>query len=375
MNILHIASIDNNIYNGVPRIVPRIISAQQDAGTDRIGFLNVRKIDIEGLDCQLFPEKLSLEELPYPFNEPDLVVFHEVYYPKFLKLSKECREEGIPYIIIPHGCLTSEAQNIKKLKKRIGNELLFKRFVMGAASLQFLTKAEKKRTIFNKEGFTGPSGIVLPVRYRIFGGSISEEGRDLAKDQPTRFTYIGRIDTHIKGLDLLFKAIAEKQDYFRENSCEFNLYGPDADDSELNLEMLAEDLGVMDLININGPVAEEEKEEILLSSDIFLQTSRSEALPTGLLEALGYGIPCVVSHGTGFAGLINWYKAGFGGKNKEDISELAELLVKAAESKDLYPEMSRNERRLIEDNFERSKCATITLQKYRMLLLGNRESE
>ena len=152
MTILVVASIDNNPYNGVPRAVPGMVNALRDvllgqSTENQIAFVNVRDIMIDGINCQIVPLKYTLDEMPHPFNRPDIVIFHEVYYPAFIRLGNDCRKYGIPYIIIPHGCLTKEALEIKKWKKRLGNELLFKKFVIGAEALQFLSPSEKRKTI------------------------------------------------------------------------------------------------------------------------------------------------------------------------------------------------------------------------------------
>ena len=183
------------------------------------------------------------------------------------------------------------------------------------------------------------------------------------------------MDMHIKGLDLLVKAVAEDQKILRENLCCFKLYGPDCYDTKRKLTLLSEELGVGDLIEINGPVEKEKKEEVLLNTDIFIQTSRSEALPMGLIEALSYGIPCLVSKGTGLAGLINKYDAGWGEK-KEDlvksketeeakVKRLAELLVNSINDKATYPQKSENAHQLIKEHFEIKKCTERLLVKYR----------
>lgn len=359
MVILHIASIDNNRFNGVPRAVPAIINAQRETGEADIAFLNVRNIRIEGLDCQLFPGKLSLNELKYPFNRPDLVVFHEVYYPPFLKLAGECRKNYIPYVIVPHGCLTGEAQNIKKWKKRIGNELLFKRFVIESEGLQFLSASEKKRTVFNKEGFIGPNGIGLKTDYKRYDERSGESDKSMV------FTYIGRIDPYIKGLDILIETVAGEQEFFRKNACSFAFYGPDPGGKKQEMEKLVEVLNVKDLVSISGPVDEGEKQSVLLNSDVFFQFSRSEALPSGILEALSFGVPCAVSHGTGLAGLINTYNAGWGETGTETLPK---LLKKAVCERNAFPEKSLNARRLIKERFERGRCARRMIAGYQKMI-------
>lgn len=376
MTILVVASIDNNPYNGVPRAVPGMVKALEEAmlaenEQNRIAFVNTRDILIETIDCQIVPLKYTLDEMPTEFKRPDLVIFHEVYYPAFICLGNDCKKYGIPYIIIPHGCLTKEALEIKKWKKRIGNELLFKKFVMGAEALQFLSPKEKKTTIFKKEGFIGLNGVSdIGDRGRF---SVSK-GENVEKPY-TVYTYIGRMDMHIKGLDLLIKAVAETQKILRENLCCFKLYGPDCYDTKRKLTLLSEELGVGDLIEINGPVEEEKKEKVLLNTDIFIQTSRSEALPMGLLEALSYGIPCIVSRGTGLAGLINKYDAGWGekkedsaqGKETEEtkVKSLAELIISSINDKATYPQKSENAHQLIKEHFEIKKCTERLLIKYR----------
>ena len=269
MKILIVASIDNNPYNGVPRAVPGMVNALQDtlmeqSGDNQIAFVNVRGIMIDGIDCQIVPSKYSLDEMPTEFKRPDLVIFHEVYYPAFIQLGNDCRKYGIPYIIIPHGCLTKEALEIKKWKKRIGNELLFKKFVMGAETLQFLSPSEKRRTIFKKDGFIGLNGVSdrgeahSTASLLVSSPAETDIHRNrVSSNKPyTVYTYIGRMDMHIKGLDLLVKAVAETQKVLRKKLCIFKLYGPDCYDTKRKLTLLSEVLGVGDLIEINGPVEE-----------------------------------------------------------------------------------------------------------------------
>ena len=144
-------------------------------------------------------------------------------------------------------------------------------------------------------------------------------------------------------------------------------------------------MGVGDLIEINGPVEEENKEEVLLNTDIFIQTSRSEALPMGPLEALSYGIPCLVSCGTGLAGLINRYDAGWGEKKagsgekkagsvqrketeEAKVKRLAELIVSSINDKTTYPQKSENAHRLIKEHFEIKKCSERLLSRYKSFI-------
>ena len=48
-----------------------------------------------------------------------------------------------------------------------------------------------------------------------------------------------------------------------------------------------------EVVKLNREIDEEEKRQILLDTDVFIQTSRFEGMPMGILEALSYGLPCL----------------------------------------------------------------------------------
>ena len=278
-----------------------------------------------------YGEELHLDVISEEFRKPDVVVFEGLYFKEYLKFAKELRKEKIPYIIVPRSSMTYQAMhNHAWLKKWIAHKLYFNKFIKKAWRIQYLTQqeADDSTKMFKTPYFIVPNGFRTP-----------EVSKKTFCAKGIQAIFIGRLDMYHKGLDILLDAITEIHNELREAKFFLNIYGPHRYDYE-KIKSEIERRAIGDIASVNDEISGKEKENVILDSDIFVMTSRFEGHPMGMIEALAYGLPCLVTPGTNMADVIREYDAGW--ICDADKQSIKDALLIAISEKEKYRERSAN---------------------------------
>jgi len=345
MNIIHYAGISANEASGVSVVVPQIINAQ--AELMNICFYNYGKtsfsIDdkILSFNCE---HNDDYHTFPEPFNKPDIVVFHSPFgIRRSVNVAESLRRDGIPYVVVPHGCFSLRALKKKALKKFFAMHFFFRKMFSQAAAVQFLSEGEKNSSKYKEKGVVIPNGISIPDAYQR-----KEIGDGI------KLSFIGRKDIYHKGLDLLIEACAKIHSCLKENDVKIYLYGP-YENNPKEIKTLISENKVDDIVFDLPAVFGEDKKSVFLNTDVVVLTSRFEGFPCVLLEAWSYGCPTLLTKGTNLGDEAVKHNCGWCTEN--DVQNIANVILSVIRDKDKIEEKAKAARKYVSANYSWSVIA------------------
>ena len=318
MKFIHVASYKDEFFSGIKSVLQELVPEQRKLGHE-VHVFNQEYNENEVILGEQYIS--SLKEFKDGIKSicPDFVIFHSLYGLSAVRYSWYLKKIKIPYLVEPHGGTSMENAKKSKMKKKIANFVYANNFIHYAAGLIYLNKKEMADCVF---GAIRRNGVVVPNGTRIHG----QLGKSRCSEDVVKFVFLARIDIIQKGLDLLFPAIKEVNKRGALEKMEFHFYGKARNPQWGRMfdEYIASSDGN---VFFHGSAIGRDKELAFKNNDVFILTSRYEGMPMAVLEALSYGVPCIVTPQTNMAELIADNHAGW--VTTTDVQSIADTLYKA----------------------------------------------
>lgn len=250
----------------------------------------------------------------------DVVHVHALFSYATIPGCRAALHAPVPYILRPLGTLSEWSLGHRAWKKRPYYALLERSHLDMAAALHVTSDAEAEdvaRLGYGDRARVIPLGIDVtdpaPMRDR------PETGR------PLQLLFLSRLHQK-KNVPLLLRAIAALPATAAPIS--LTIAGEGDGDYRSELETLARSLGLADRVKFVGHVGGAEKRRLLAESDCFVLPSAHENFGIAVAEALGAGLPVIVTPGVALA--PNVADAGAGLVTEATEESLAAAIAWAA---------------------------------------------
>ncbi len=278
-------------------------------------------------------------------QDAEIVHIHGLWREYSAVASGLCRAARKPYIVSAHGMLEPWALKNGRWKKRAYLAAIERPVLKGAAGLRALTSDEIQdyRSVGLQDRVDViPNGIDPPLA--VSPAVFLDAFPQLAGQRIVLF--LGRIHPK-KGIDLLCRAWAR----IGQNCPDAHLViaGPDEDNTLEGLVSLVRDLDLTRRVTFTGMLRGHLKWSALAASSLFVLPSHSEGFSVAILEALGSGVPALISHGCHFpevsAAGAGW---AIGAVEAEIVASLQQALSMPVEE---LREMGERGKQLVADRY------------------------
>lgn len=322
--------------------------------------LSIAHLPIKEYDSQAV--NFSAQVLAEAGTGPCIYHFHGLS-PWSDQLAKNLKVAAIPYVFTSHGQLHFHGP-VHGLKKFAYLNFL-NPFIRDAGGLHFLTRREQQRSKYilprwRKSLLVQPNLVQLPASQEVTSAVRSTLG---IPPEAFVYIYLGRLDVVHKGLDFLVEAFASVS---RDDKSALVMIGPDFAGGRQFLEQLASKLGCAQRVHFLGSQVGPIKWSYLKMADAFVSPSRWEACSIAQAEAIGFGLPTVVSDEINIAPEMLANHAALVAPLK--ASALAGAMQRLMQDEALRKSLSASGRRWVAEAFSFENAGPRFTQFYRQVL-------
>jgi glycosyltransferase involved in cell wall biosynthesis len=203
-------------------------------------------------------------------------------------------------------------------------------------------------------------------------GVSTQTGSKATYGQVINVVTAGRLSRE-KGVDVLLKAWAEVMEQNKDLRLLILGDGP----LWRELVNLSKSLEITNSVVFTGIIRD--ISEYLVKADLFILPSRAEGMSNALLEAMGYGVPCIATSVGGNGELLNpkgkevplgGYVSGENGLlvRPDDARGLSEAILYLVRNRETREQVGRKGRAMIEENYSIELIADRYIALYQHLL-------
>ena len=297
-------------------------------------------------------------------NSIDIVHIHGLWQPILSAAANIGKENGLKYVITPHGMLTPWSLAQKRYKKQAALVFSWKKILQEASFIHMLSKEEEHESQV--------SGVTTPVEIMPNGIFDKKDNKKIIRAMPSfsecnittgkpYILFIGRLH-YVKGLDYLVNAF--RQIAVFEKNIDLVIAGPDFGEKD-KLLRLVEKYALGDRIHFIGAVYGEEKYQLFADALCLCQPSRQEGFSMTITEAMSMGLPVVITRTCRFPGVE---EAGAGEVVDLDADGISEALLKIIRDSDWRERAGRAARELVLENYTWPRIAEKSIGAYTRVL-------
>jgi len=287
-----------------------------------------------------------------------VVILNSVFNPNVYLVSRVLRRNGTPYIVAPHDPYHPSIFGTNRHLKWPYWYLREKPMLCQAKAVQVLD--------FRHAEWIRALGIHTPV-LEVLNGYAPEDVLPEAElswrtDGPAKLLYLGRIDYHNKGLDILLDAFAQMP---HQQQLQLTLQGPDWGD-RTSMERRAQRLGLGARVEFREPDFNEAAAKITARYDVFCLPSRFEGFGLSALEAMLSGRVLMVSDIAGIAPHVR--ASGCGIVIASDVAHVKAGLQELLSMRGKWREMGLRGREYALTRLRWERIAAEAMREYQVLM-------
>lgn len=286
--------------------------------------------------------------------EPGVFLLNGVFSPNVYLVSRACIRAGIPYIVAPHDpyhpSIFAQNRHLKWPYWYLRERPMLRQ----ARAVQVLD--------FRHSEWLRAMAVQTPVIEAVNGYAPEdvhpESVLQWRLEGPPKLLYLGRIDYHNKGLDVLLDAFSQM---LGQTDAQLTLQGPDWGDRGAMIRR-AKRLGLGSRVAFRDPDFNKPAALISAEHDIFLLPSRFEGFGLSALEAMLAGRVILVSDIAGISPHVRASNCGV--VISADVSRVKSGLTQLLEMRPKWKEMGLSGRHYAMNHLRWERIAAETLEQY-----------